>query len=95
VREGHRTQQGLEVKAVRDLDHAGEVVREPERGARRRRQEQRKAARLVAPEVVVVDEVGELVVDCRNVGSRRTCPPELFGGLAGKILQLDARRLTT
>jgi hypothetical protein len=37
VGEGDRPEERLEMKAVRDLDHAGEIVRQPEGPARRRR----------------------------------------------------------
>jgi hypothetical protein len=57
------------VEAIRDDDERHEVVGQPEGRERGRRGEQREAPRLVAPELVVGDQIRELVVDRRDLGA--------------------------
>ena len=90
VRKRHRAQQGLRMEPVRDLDLRRQVVRKPERRARRRRHEDSEAARLVAPEHVVVDEIRQLVVDRRDLGLRHAGLLELPRRFGREILELDA-----
>jgi hypothetical protein len=79
----------LRWKTVGDLDDGGEVVRQPERRARGRREEEREAARLVTPELAIVDKIGKLVVDSGDVGSGSACLIKLHPGFPGEIPQLD------
>ncbi len=93
LRKRHRAQQRLDVDAVRYLDHVAEVVREPKGRQRRRRHEDREAPRLVAPELAVVVELRDSLVDRRDVSLRGTDGLELAPGLAREVLELDALRL--
>jgi hypothetical protein len=81
------------MEAVGDLDDGDEVVRQPERRAHGRREEQRETARLVTPELVVVDKIGQLVVDSGDVGSGSARLIKLRPGLPGEVLQLDPFRV--
>jgi len=93
VRKGQRAHERLDVEAVGDLDLAREVVRQPERDARGRVDEEREAARLVAPELVVVDEVGDLLFDRGDVLLVNAGLAQLPRGFAAQVLQLDPLRL--
>ena len=77
------------METVGDLDDGREVVRQPERRARGRRDEDREAARLVTPEVAVFDQIGKLVVDRGDVPSGSTRLLELRRGFPREVLQLD------
>src|SRR5262245_53941174 len=94
VRERERAQERLEMEAVGDLDHARQVVRQAVGRASRRREEEREAPCLVAPELIVVDQVGDLLLDRGDVLPIGACLLELADGLAGQVLQLDSLCVT-
>src|SRR6185437_14376603 len=52
-----------------------------------------QAAGLVTPELVVVDEIRQLLLDRRDVGTRGGRLAQLPGGLRGQVLQLDPLRI--
>jgi len=89
LREGDRPQQRLDVEAVGDLDDRGQSAWEPERPQARRGGEHGEAARLLGPEVVVLDERVQRLADVGDgapIGRRRL---HLGGGLRDQVLELD------
>jgi len=53
----HRAQQRLHIKPICRLDDAEQAIRQAERGQARGRRERCEAPGLVAPELIVVDQV--------------------------------------
>ena len=94
VRERHGPEQRLEMESVGDLDQVDEVVREPERRERIRRDEDRKAPRLVMPEGVVIRELVDGLVEGGEVGAIGPCELELPLRLGREVLQLDPLGVT-
>jgi hypothetical protein len=83
------------MEAVGDLDDARQVVGQPVGRASCRREEEREAPRLIAPEVLVVDQVGDFLLDRGDVVPTGARLLELADSLTSQGLQLDAFRIAT
>ena len=90
LREGDGAKKGLDVEPIRYFDQVDEVVREPEGRDRVGRDEDREAPSLVPPELGVVIELGESLVDGHEVCSIGAGGLELAPRFGREVLQLDA-----
>ena len=89
LRKGHGAQQRLQMEAVGDLGDHPEPVREAEGLHALRRREDGEAVGLIHPELVIVDELVERLLDARHVGlvGARFVQLRQCGG--GEVLELD------
>jgi hypothetical protein len=78
------------VETVGHLCQGDDVVGQAERRARRRREEECEAPCLEPPELVVVEQVGDVLLDLLDVYLRGARLPQLTHRLGGEVLQLDA-----
>ena len=78
------------MEAVRDLDRRLQAVRQPERPVPLGREEDREAARLQPPELVVVVQLVELLLDRRHLPLVATRRLELTECCRSQVLQGDA-----
>ena len=89
VREGDRAQQRLEVEPIGDLDGLAQPVRQPIEAQAVRRGENGEAVSLEPPELVVVDEVGEVLLERRDPALVEALGGQLAGQALDQVLERD------
>src|SRR5690606_30238762 len=94
LRESDGSQQWLQMEPVRHVDDLAETVGESVSDEPVGRREHRQTPCLVAPELVIPDQVGELFFESSHLALVGIGFGELVDGFGYQVLQGDALRLS-